>query len=139
MAKDKCWTPLQLQVRMKWLGVIQRQAEGEMGVEAFCKANTIPVSSFYKWRSEFRNYDESQMRQLSPEFMKFVDSPPAFAEVAVGEDDDDEMTQGTASGKIEIILPGGARVNVVSPVDGSSLATVLAAMNGLSDLAGGRC
>ena len=131
MAKDKCWTPLQLQVRMKWLGVIQRQAKGSMGVDEFCKANTIPVSSFYKWRSEFRNYDEPQMRQLSPEFMKFMESPPAFAAVAVSEDD--EVTSGKAAGKIEIVLPGGVKINVVSPVKESELATVLAAV------AGGRC
>ena len=43
--------------------------------------------------------------------------------------EDDEVT----SGKIEIVLPGGVKINVVSPVKESELATVLAAVGG------GRC
>ena len=140
MAKDKCWTPLQRQVRARWQSVIERQAAGSRDVKEFCIAEKIPISTFYKWRLILSSYSAAEMHQLSSEASVFWKSPPAFAAVVVaGEDDIDQDLSSDGLGMVEIILPNGVAVRVALSDEVGGLAGVLSATAGLSGLVGGRC
>ena len=97
MAKEKCWTPLQRQVRVNWLRIIEKQADSLMEVKEFCAREKIPISTFYKWRLILEGYCEAEMHQVSPESSAFWDSPPAFpafAAVAVAGVGDQDIVLG---------------------------------------------
>ena len=141
MVKDKCWTPLQRQVRARWQRVVEQQVSSLLDIKEFCLAEKIPISTFYKWRQILRSYTEAEIHQLSPEFSAFMDSPPAFAEVNVAADEGVVAQDLAGDGVVivEILLPNGITVRVALSDDVGGLAAVLSATAGLSGLADGRC
>jgi len=143
MAKEKCWTPLQRELRSRWQRVIEMQADSSMEIKEFCVMEKIPISTFYKWRHKLQRYGEAKMHELSPEFSAFMDSPPVFAAVAVIEDGAGQGLAGDEFGVIEIILPNGVQVRVTSAHGVVGLAGVLDAVEGFGAgggvAAGARC
>ena len=50
MGKPKAGTD-RVQRELEWRDRVARQAAGHQTVRAFCQSESVPVASFYQWRS----------------------------------------------------------------------------------------
>jgi transposase-like protein len=94
-----------------WRKTIGEQRGSGQSIRAFCRTHGVPESRFYFWRRELvrRQADRT--------------TPSVFVPVRVT-----EQAPSTASGRIEIVLGGGRRVQVAGPVDRQALADVVAVL-----------
>ena len=107
----------------QWRRIIREQTGSGMNIRDFCRESHLRESAFYFWRRELerRGLDRSHEEQEQP---KRPSALAAFVPVRVTED------AGADPGRIEIVLHGGQRVQVIAPVDRQALADVLAVLEG---------
>jgi transposase len=116
-----------------WRRAIHKQRNSGLTVRAFCRGSDLSEPTFYYWRRELERRDSAQC-QTAPKPRKrrtqlstasLPEAVPAFVPVRVTEE-----TASKASGRIEIVLSAGRRVQVIGPVDRAALADVLAVLEG---------
>jgi transposase len=96
----------------KWRRVVAGQAGSGLSVRAYCLRHGVKEPAFYWWRAELARRDAAAAQA-------------AFVPVRLVEE------AGSAEGgRIEIVLPGDRRVQVVGRVDRQTLADVVAVLEG---------
>ena len=135
MAKSLRRSP---RIEARWRQIVRWQERSGMGVRAFCRKHELAESGFYFWRRELQRRQaeplsgvasvRSEAQRQSGDSAAEPPEPPepagagaAFVAVRVHEPD-------ATGGRIEITLPDGVRLSVVSPVDRAALADVLAVL-----------
>ena len=93
-----------------WRRMIRAQSGSGLSVRGWCRKRGLSEAGFHWWRRELARRDAEQ---------------PTFMPVRVMEDE-----PASTQGGIEIVLPGGRRVQVIGPVDRVMLADVLAVLEG---------
>ena len=91
-----------------WRRVVRGQVGSGLSIRAWCRKHGVQESAFYWWRTRLGRRDAAA---------------PAFAPVRVVAD---RATD--AAGRIEIVLPGDRRVQVIGRVERQTLAEVLAVL-----------
>jgi hypothetical protein len=107
-----------------WRRHIEEQAGSGLSIVDYCRRHGLREPGFYWWRRELVRRDA---RQSPP--------PAAFVPVTVAA----EMAArsgGYGEGRMEIMLPGDRRVQVVGPVDRQRLADVLSVLEERADRRG---
>jgi hypothetical protein len=92
-----------------WRRRLRAQAQSGLSVRAWCRQHDTRLSAFYWWRAQLARRDAAA---------------PPFVPVRVTP----ESAAGAPAGRIEIVLAGDRRVQVVGPVDRQALADVLAVL-----------
>lgn len=111
-----------------WRRLIRDQAGSGLSIKSWCHQHGRKESAFYWWRAELARRDGSRPQGNRTNRM-IARRQHAFVPVRVVEDE----ARGF-DGRIEIIMPGGARVQVVGRVERQTLADVLAALiDGVGD------
>ena len=90
-----------------WRRVVRGQVGSGLSIRAWCRKHGVQESAFYWWRTRLGWRDAAA---------------PTFVPVEVTE------ASPKTAGRIEIILAGDQRVQVVGPVDRQALADVLAVL-----------
>jgi putative transposase len=114
MRKPKAGTD-RVQRELEWRDRVARQAAGHQTVRAFCQSESVPVASFYQWRSRLRK------RGLAVgAFAAGAQAPAAFIELGAVRGrrlayDLERADSGVKDGRVEIKLElgGGAVLHVV--------------------------
>jgi hypothetical protein len=110
----------------QWRRVVRGQRQSGLTIREFCRKSNLPESAFYFWRRELERRQAEQkqpQRRRRPSALEGATTPPAFVPVHVTDETPTPM-----AAPIEIVLTGGLRVHVVSPVDRQALADVLAVL-----------
>jgi transposase-like protein len=102
-----CGTRRDLKKEAFWERVVQGQVGSGLSIRAWCRKHGVQESAFYWWRTRLARRDAAG---------------PTFVPVQVTE------ASPKIAGRIEIILAGDRRVQVVGPVDRQALADVLAVL-----------
>ena len=93
----------------EWRERIAEQARSGLSIKQFCKESGVTAWSFYDWRK--------RLREAAAVRFALVEREPAERER-------------TTEVQLELILPGGARMDIRSGVDSATLRTVLEALRG---------
>ena len=93
-----------------WRRMVRAQSGSGVSVRGWCRKHGLSEAGFHWWRRELARRDVER---------------PTFVPVRVMEDD-----PASTRGRIDIVLPGGRRVQVSGPVDRAMLADVLAVVEG---------
>ena len=109
-----------------WRRHIAEQAGSGLSIVDYCRRQGLREPGFYWWRRELARRDVRQ----SPSLAAFVPVTMA-AEMAA-------RSGGYGEGRIEIMLPGDRRVQVVGPVDRHMLAEVLSVLEEREERRGDR-
>jgi hypothetical protein len=88
-----------------WRRVVRGQVGSGLSIRAWCRKRGVQESAFYWWRTRLAGRDVVR---------------PTFVPVQVAE------ASPETTGRIEILLPGDRRVQVVGRVERQTLAAVLA-------------
>ncbi len=118
-----------------WRRILRDHAYSGLSIRQFCRDNDLTESAFYFWRRELqrRETQRSQEQRRPPVPKERRDSggavrtasqaaAPSFVPVSVS------APVGPETARIEIVLPGGARVHVAAGVERQALADVLAVL-----------
>ena len=79
--------------REHWRQIVRRQEASGLGISAFCRRESVAISSFFAWRSRLRTIGASPAAE------------PAFVEVTVSGD-------GARGAGVSICLAGGRRISL---------------------------
>lgn len=118
-----------------WRRLIRDQARSGLSIRAWCHTHGRKESAFYWWRTELarrvgvvptgRRSDRVVAGERQALDRAASSQGHALVPVRVVED-----KARSADGRIEIILPGGARVHMAGRVDRQMLVDVMAVLNG---------
>jgi len=95
-----------------WRGVLDRQAQSELSVRAFCRRERLTESAFYAWRQTIRDRDASSANQQSP---------PAFVPARVTE-------QSSPAASIAVELASGCVLRLPASIGADRLAELVGAL-----------
>ena len=96
----------------RWAEIVRRQAGSGLSVAAFCRRSHIAQASFYAWRRKLRDAGAFTEVRISPEPV-------------------------TATGALELVLPGGRSIVVRPGFDRTTLLALVEALErGATDDAG---
>lgn len=101
-----------------WQQTIQRQQASGLSIQRFCRQEHLATATFFQWKRKFR--------QASPAAEASVAATVHFAAVRVVPEASAAMPAGT----LEIVLGGNRRIRLAGPVDRTTLADVLAVLEG---------
>ena len=108
-----------------WRRMLRRQARSGSSIRAWCEARGLREPSFYWWRAELRRREQSRrLRRIKQTKHR---SAASFVPVRIATASAPTESNG-AEGRIEILLPGDCRVQVIGRVAREALADVLAAL-----------
>jgi hypothetical protein len=102
----------------KWRKLIQAQRQSGQSIHAFCQTRRLGESTFYFWRRALT----PRKKPLARSGPQSSANPAAFVPVRVA------AVPARSMGRMDILLPGGPRVQLTPPVDGSALGAVLAVL-----------
>jgi putative transposase len=99
-----------VQRELEWRDRVARQGAGDQTVRAFCQSESVPVASFYQWRSRLRKRGLAAGAQGSAAFIELgaVRGRQLASDLGRAE-------SGVKDGRVEIRLElgGGAVLHVV--------------------------
>ena len=98
--------------------IIQRQQASGLSIQRFCRRENLATATFFEWKRKFR--------QASPAPEASAAAAVNFAAVRVVPEASAAMPAGT----IEIVLGRDRRIRLAGPVDRTTLADVLAVLEG---------
>lgn len=104
--------------RAHWQQIIERQQASGLSIQRFCQQESLATATFFEWKRRFR--------QASPAAEASTAAAVKFAPVRIVPD----VPAAMAAGTIEIVLGGPRRIRLVGPVDRTTLADVLAVLEG---------
>ncbi len=104
--------------REYWQQTIQRQQASGLSIQRFCRRENLATATFFHWKRNLRQ--GRRVRQAS------AATAVKFAAVRVVP----EASASTPPGTIEIVLGRDRRIRLAGPVDRTTLADVLAVLEG---------
>lgn len=104
--------------RAHWQQIIERQQASGLSIHRFCQQESLATATFFEWKRKFR--------QASPAPEAPAAAAVNFATVRVVPEASAAMPVGT----IEIVLGRDRRICLAGPVDRTTLADVLAVLEG---------
>jgi len=104
--------------REYWGQIIQRQRASGLSIQRFCRREKLAAPTFFAWKRKFG--------QARPDPRASAAAAVNFATVRVVP----EASAAACTGTIEIVLGRDRRVRLNGPVDKTTLADVLAVLEG---------
>jgi hypothetical protein len=104
--------------RAHWQQIIERQQASGLSIQRFCQRENLATASFFDWKRK--------LRQQGPTPQASAATTVNFAPVRIVPDASAAMP----AGSIEIVLGRDRRIRLVGPVDRTTLADVLAVLEG---------
>lgn len=104
--------------REYWQQILQRQQASGLSIQRFCQQESLATATFFEWKRKFRQ------ASCAPEAS--VAAAVHFAAVRVVPEASAAMPAGT----LEIVLGRDRRIRLAGPVDRTTLADVLAVLEG---------
>ena len=95
----------------RWRRIVRGQPGSGLSIRAYCRQHGLKDSAFYWWRTVLARRDAQRL-------------PAAFVPVTVTADE----SARAGDGRIEIVLAGARRVQVVGRVNRQALADVVAVL-----------
>ena len=100
--------------------MVHGRAGSGLSIRVWCRRHALREPTFYWWRTELTRRDRGRRhRKIKP--------APSFVPVHLATASAPAESTG-AEGRIEIVLPGDRRVQVIGRVNRETLDTVLAAL-----------
>jgi transposase-like protein len=104
-----------------WRRTVRQQRQSGLTIREFCRKHNVRETAFYFWRRELERRGTTFVPVRvapGPAHQVTVEAGPAIP----------QPTPRPPEGRIVIVLSGGRRVHVASPVDRRALADVLAVL-----------
>jgi transposase-like protein len=98
------------EMELRWREILDRQGNSGLSVRRFCASEGISEPSFYAWRKKFRRRVKDGERRTDEPDQSRLFVP---------------LTLLDASATLEIIHPGGCRIQVTGEVNPAALRTAI--------------